>query len=481
MKYTEMQPLSRLQEKKKTQILVIGGGPSGVCAAVTAARMGSDVALIEQAGTCGGMATQGLVGPFMTCYDRSGSKMILRGIFEEVINRLVACDGALHPSNIRCGTGYTSWIVVGHDHVTPFEPEALKRVFDEMLTEAKVKLLYHTLFLEPLMDCNKVRGAVIASKSGIEAIEADIVIDCTGDGDVAARAGVPFENGNEVLHTMQPATMFFRIGGVDSKKLYQEIEAHKGDFYRKDGVNYRSLHWRVAEARANGDWTLDRVSIGIFQGVKPDEWNINTSRIMGIDSTNTESLTEGEIEGRRQVDEIFRFLRKYVPGCENAHLLCSGSTLGIRESRHICGERTLTLDDIVNGKTPDDSVLVCSNSADIHGRSGPKSNEYIVIRDGNWYGVPYGCMVPQKIDGLLVAGRCLSATSDAAGAVRVIPPCMCMGQAVGVAAALAIHHNREPRSVLPEDIREHLRQQGAFLPDSERCCSLEERGNQLHL
>lgn len=128
----------------------------------------------------------------------------------------------------------------------------------------------------------------------------------------------------------------------------------------------------MAEARAKGDWTLDRVSIGIFQGVKPDEWNINTSRIMGIDSTDSRSLTEGEIEGRRQVDEIFRFLKKYVPGCEDARLLCSGSTLGIRESRHIHGEKTLTLEDIIEGRTPHDSVLVCSNSADIHGRFGPK-------------------------------------------------------------------------------------------------------------
>ena len=276
---------------------------------------------------------------------------------------------------------------------------------------------------------------------------------------------LPFENGNEGLHITQPATMFFRIGNVNAEKLYHEIEAHKNDFYRKDGVNYRSLHWRVAEARARGDWTLDRVSIGIFQGVKPDEWNINTSRIMGIDSTDSRSLTEGEIEGRRQVDEIFRFLKKYVPGCEDARLLCSGSTLGIRESRHIHGEKTLTLEDIIEGRTPHDSVLVCSNSADIHGRFGPKSNEYVVIQNGDWYGIPYGCLVPQRIDGLLLAGRCFSATSDAAGAVRVMPPCMCMGQAAGIAASLSAQQCMNPRNIQPAQVRETLRQQGAFLPD----------------
>ena len=465
MDIKQVESIPWITHSSATQVLVVGGGPSGVCAAVAAARQGSQVTLVEQAGTCGGMATQALVGPFMTCYDKSGMQMILKGIFSEVVDRLVACGGALHPSEIRAGTGYTSWIVVGHDHVTPFEPEALKRVYDEMLTEAGVSMLYHTTFLEPIMDGSRLCGGIFSSKSGVEKINAAVTIDCTGDGDVAARAGVPFENGNEGLHITQPATMFFRIGNVNAEKLYHEIEAHKNDFYRKDGVNYRSLHWRVAEARARGDWTLDRVSIGIFQGVKPDEWNINTSRIMGIDSTDSRSLTEGEIEGRRQVDEIFRFLKKYVPGCEDARLLCSGSTLGIRESRHIHGEKTLTLEDIIEGRTPHDSVLVCSNSADIHGRFGPKSNEYVVIQYGDWYGIPYGCLVPQRIDGLLLAGRCFSATSDAAGAVRVMPPCMCMGQAAGIAASLSAQQCMNPRNIQPAQVRETLRQQGAFLPD----------------
>ena len=160
---------------------------------------------------------------------------------------------------------------------------------------------------------------------------------CTGDGDVAARCGVPFEYGNEELGLVQPATMVFHISNVDSDKLEEDINKNLQNFYRKDGVNYRSLHWRVAEARENGHWTLDRVSIGILQKPKKDEWCVNTPRIMGVNSTDARSLTDVEIVGRRQADEIFHFLKKYVPGCEDARLNATASYVGIRESRHING------------------------------------------------------------------------------------------------------------------------------------------------
>ena len=230
--------------------------------------------------------------------------------------------------------------------------------------------------------------------------------------------------------------MFFRIGNVDSAKIDADIEANRNNFYRKDGVNYRSLHWWVSKAREAGDWTLDRVSIGIFRGVDEDEWSVNTSRIMGVDATDTESLTKGEIVGRQQVKEIFAFLKKYVPGCGDARLLETGSTLGIRETRHIHGIKTLTVDDLLECKVPEDSVMLAANSVDVHGRFGPKSNEYIALPEGRCYGIPYGCMVTPGLANLLVAGRCVSAESEAAGAIRVMPPCMGMGEAAGSAAAM---------------------------------------------
>ena len=444
-------------------VAVIGGGPSGLCAAVAAARTGARTLLIEEYGCCGGMATMGLVGPFMTCYDKDGETMIIRGLFEEVVDRLVEKGGAIHPSAVRAGTAFTSWIKVGHDHVTPFEPETFKIVADEMLCEAGVKVLYHTRFVSPVTENNRLRRIVIDSKAGLGAVEARMFIDCTGDADVAARCGVPFEKGNEALGITQPGSTFFRIGNVDLKKVEADIEANRDNFYRKDGVNYRSLHWRVAQAKANGDWDLDRVSIGLFRGVKEDEWSINTSRIMGLDATDNESLSAAETEGRRQVQTIFDFFRKYVPGCENARLLNVASTVGVRESRHIRGIETLTTDDVLNGAVPEDVILLASNSVDVHGRFGPLSNEYVTVQNGKWYGVGYGSLVPQGIDGLLVAGRCISASSEAAGAIRVMPPCMATGHAAGTAAALAVQKNTEARALPYLLLREKLLEQKVFL------------------
>ena len=330
------------------------------------------------------------------------------------------------------------------------------------LKEAGVELLYHTAFLEPLLEGKRICGVQVCSKAGIETIEARVVIDCTGDGDVATRAGVPFEMGNEELGLIQPATMFFHITHVDAEVLEQEIQSHLHLFYRKDGVNYRSLHWRVAEAREAGDWTLDRVSIGLFRMPKSDEWCVNTSRIIGIDSTDNKSLTQAELEGRRQADEILRFLQKYVPGCENARLKATAAHVGIRESRHIRGEYRLTAEDLLGCKVPRDSVFIAANSVDVHGRFGPKSTEYVAIQ-GDYYGVPYRSLLPQGVEGLLLAGRCLSADSTAAGAVRVMPPCMAMGQAAGTAAALCLWEKVTPKELDPQLLRTVLKENGAIL------------------
>lgn len=449
----------------KYDVSVIGGGPAGICAAIAAARQGVKTVVFEQNGFCGGMATAGLVGPFMTCYDSAGENMIIRGLFEEIVEKMVKRGFAVHPRDVFGGTAFTSWIKVGHDHVTPFEAEGLKLILDEMLQEAGVEIRYHTVFLNPVLQGNNIVGVTVASKSGIETVESNVVIDCTGDGDVAARCGVPFEYGNEELGLIQPATMFFHISNVDSDRLEADIQANLHNFYRKDGVNYRSLHWRVSEVRENGDWSLDRVSIGIFRKPKKDEWCVNTSRIMGVDSTDAESLTQAELEGRRQADEIFRFLKKYVPGCEDARLTATASYVGIRESRHIKGQYRLTADDLLNAKVPSDSVFVAANSVDVHGRFGPKSNEYIPI-SGKYYGVPYRCLIPKNINGLLVAGRALSADSTAAGAIRVMPTCMAMGQAAGTAAALAVKSKSAVCELEIDILRNELRMNGVYLPEN---------------
>jgi hypothetical protein len=447
---------------ESTEVLVIGGGPAGLCAALASARMGAKTMLIEQSGYCGGMATAGLVAPFMTCYDSGGNTMLIRGLFEEIVNRLVEMGGAIHPSQIPTSSAFTSYITKGHIHVTPFKAESLKLLADRMLAEAGVRVLYHTSFVDAKTEGDRISHVIVAKKEGLCAIKAKVIVDCSGDADCATAAGVPYTMGNGEGR-IQPATMFFRIGNVDSKKVDADIEANLDNFYRKDGVNYRSMHWWVSKAKEAGDWTLNRVSIGMFRGVDKDEWSINTSRIMGIDGTNSESLTYGEQVGREQVDEIFAFLKKYVPGCQNAKLLQSGNTLGIRETRHIHGLKTMTLDDVLECRVPDDSIMIAANSVDVHGRFGPTSNEYITIPEGKYYGVPYGCLVAENRSNLLVAGRCVSAESEAAGAIRVMPPCMGMGQAAGTAAALACFENIDVRKMDVKKLRCQLEKDGVVL------------------
>lgn len=454
--------LKGIRDDRAYDVIVVGGGPAGMTAAIAASREGVQVALVEQGGFLGGMATRGMVGPFMTCYDRKGENMIIRGLFEEIVNRMVERGYALHPADVRAGTGFTSWIVLGHDHVTPFEHEGLKLIMDEMMAEAGVKVFLHTDFIEPIMENNRVVGVLTSSKKGYEILRGKVIIDATGDGDVAVRAGVPYEKGNEELNLMQPASMFFHICNCDEEKMNADIQANLHNFYRKDGVNYRSFHWRVSEAREAGDWNMKRVSLGLFRRPKSDEWCVNTSRVMGVDATDNESLTMGEVEGRRQVEHILTFLRKYVPGCENAKLMGSASYLGIRESRHIKGDYRLTADDLLTCKIPEDTILLAANSVDVHGRFGPTSNEYVAI-EGDYYGVPYRSLIAYGVEGLLLAGRCVSADSTAAGAIRVMPPCMGMGQAAGTAAGLAVKGNITPRQVDAQELRSRLKENGAYL------------------
>lgn len=446
----------------ESEVVVVGGGPAGLCAAVAAARGGAKVILVEKNAFCGGMATAGMVAPFMTCYDSGGDKMLIRGIFEELVERLIAVGGAIHPSKVESKTAFTSYIDKGHVHVTPFKAESLKIVADEMLAEAGVRILYHTQLVDAEAEGDKVTRIIVAMKEGLASIRAKAFIDCTGDGDLAAKAGAAYTIGN-AQGKMQPATMFFTVGGVDTKRVDEDIAKNWDNFYRKDGINYRSLHWRVSEAREAGDWPLDRVSIGLFRGVEEDEFSINTSRVMNIDGTKSESLTEGEIAGRQQVRIIFNFLKKYVPGFENSRLILSGSTLGIRETRHIEGIRTLTVDQILSCEVPEDSIMLAANSVDVHGKYGPKSNEYITIPAGKCYGVPYGTMIPPAFSNLAVAGRPISADCEAAGAIRVMPPCMGIGQAAGTAVAMAVLGGYDLRTLDVKALREKLSADGVML------------------
>ncbi len=445
-----------------TDVLVVGGGPSGVCAAVAAARNGARVLVLEQGNCLGGMGTQGLVGPFMTCYDKTGETMVIRGLFEEVVDRLVACGGAIHPRDVRAGTPFTAWITRGHDHVTPFEPEALKFVLDDLCAEAGVKVLYHANFVRPLLGTRSgapfVEGVEILTKQGLATVAAKVVVDATGDGDVACRAGAPCTLGDPARNgAMQPCTTFFRIGNLPEKVVQADYDAHGG------GVKNRLFSWYVKQAVKEGVWHIPRPHINIYRGVRDDEWFVNCSRLAGVNAVDPQSLSDAETAGRRQVREILGLLRKYLPGGKDIRLIATASTLGIRETRHVAGEYVLDRDDVVEGRVPADSVMVCASAIDQHGGKGVSGTRYEMIRNGNWYGVPYRCLVPKKVENLLVTGRCVSATSLAAAAIRVMPPAMALGQAAGTAAALCVRTGATPRTLDTTRLVATLREQKAFL------------------
>ena len=439
-------------------VLVVGGGPAGVCAAVAAARNGAKVLIVEQGNCLGGMATQGLVGPFMTCYDKNGRRQIIQGLFNEIVEKLVARGGAIHPKDVRAGTSFTAWITRGHDHLTPFEPEALKFLLDDLCAEAGVKILYHATFARPLLEGATIRGVDVLTKAGLRAIGARVVVDATGDGDVAFRAGVPCVLGDPARKgAMQPCSMFFRISNLPEEVVQADYDAHHG------GMQNRLYSWYVKEAVKAGDWTVPRPHINIYRSVKSDEWFANVSRLNGVDATDPESLSAAETAGRRQVAEVMNLFRKYIPGGDKVRLVATGSTLGIRESRHVVGEYTLDKDDVLEGRLPADRVMVCSSAIDLHGGKGAWGTYYAMVKDGDYYGVPYRCLVPKKIDNLLVTGRCVSASSVAAAAIRVMPPAMALGEAAGTAAALCVQTGATPRTLDTAKLVAQLKAQNAFL------------------
>ena len=455
--------LGPVKESYSADLLVVGGGPAGTCAAIAAARKGLKVVLADSGNCLGGMGTKGLVGPFMTCYDAAGENMIIRGLFEEVVDRLVAEGGAIHPSKVRQGTEFTAWISEGHDHCTPFDPEILKKVYDRMCAEAGVKVLFHANFVAPIMKGRRIQGAVLLTPSGLEAARAKMVIDATGDGTVAYRAGAPCVFGDPESGRVQPASLFFRINNVDTYRLIADVVPHLKEFHRVNGVSYRCLHWRVAEAEAAGEWDLARKSVNIWRSVEKDQWVVNCTRIHGVDATDCENLTAAEVEGRRQVEELMNFFHKYVPGCEVATLMGTGATMGIRESRHVLGDFVLPVQDLIDGVIPEDNIVLSANSIDVHGAmGGPAGGLYMPIKK-NMYGVPYRCLVPKDVEGLLLAGRCVSADSPAAGAIRVMPPAMAIGQAAGIAAALCVQNGATPATLDYADLRPALLEQKVFL------------------
>jgi hypothetical protein len=325
-----------------------------------------------------------------------------------------------------------------------------------MFVDSGGSLLLHTSFVDPIVEDGAVRGAIVHNKGGLQVLRAGQVVDCSADADVAYRAGAPTTKGRASDGKMQPMTMFFIIEDVDDATVDAYVAAHPED----EGKLFHTL---VEAAKARGEFPIPRDKIGIYRTPEAGVWRVNTTRLLGLDGTNPDDLTRAEIEGRKQVFALLQFMRAYCPGLEHVKLREIAAQIGVRETRRIVGEYVLTAEDLASGRHFDDVIALAGYPVDIHPVDGSGSGLRTDIATADVYEIPYRSLVPLEIEDLLVAGRCLSATHEAAGAVRVMPPCFAMGQAAGTAAALAAERGISPRRVEVAELQAELRKHGAIL------------------
>lgn len=417
---------------KHYDVLVAGAGASGLCAAVAAAREGARVLLAEQSGILGGSNTRSLVGPLMGFH--AGKTQVVRGLAQEIVDRLARRGGTL--GHLPDPLGVAS-------SITPVEPELLKQVDFELIREQpNITLLLHAALAGAEAQGGRIQHVTLLHKGGPEDFSAGVYIDATGDGDLAFHAGVPCTLGREADGLSQPMTMILKLGGVDFSAVRQAMRERPDQFVLCDGwdripyVAVSGYFEEVRQAREEGLLTFPRDRVLLFQSVRPGEAVVNMSRIIDRSAVNADDLTQAEMDGHAQADEILRFLRARVDGFQSAELLETGSAVGVRESRHIRGVYTLTAEDILRSASFEDAVAVCAYPIDIHDPHG-KALTWVKQDPSACYDVPYRTLLPQEISNLLVTGRCLSATHEAAASVRITPTAMALGEAAGTAAAMA--------------------------------------------
>ncbi|WP_367914794.1 FAD-dependent oxidoreductase [Leadbetterella sp. DM7] len=455
---TITEPAREIQVRKEVDVLVVGGGPSGITAALAAVEDGLNVLLLESRSFLGGNMTIGL--PILGFLGQKGNQ-IIKGIPQKFIDRLKAVDAS--SEHRPCPL---------HMSLTLVEPEAVKTVALEMLQEAGVEVMFYTFCSDAIMEGDDLKGIIIESKAGREAILAKTIIDCTGDADVAYRSGVPCEYGNET-GGVQPPTLMFCLGGVDTEKLRlsiaEEPRTYLTDFIPAEYfgqnnqfivVGLRSLIQKAAEEGLH--LPVERTII--ITGLRKGEAWINMTRINGVNGTDPESLSHGETEGRRQIHNIQKYLIEYVPGFENAYFLKTAPFVGIRETRRINGQYTMTQEDILSCRHFEDAIAVASYPLDIH---HPQGGGCTLVWCGDCYDIPFRSLIPQKVKNLIVAGRSISTTHEAMSAIRVMAPCMAMGEAAGRAAKLAIRTGVPVGEVSVEQLQAELVESGAFLRDFE--------------
>jgi len=417
---------------KKYNLIVAGGGLSGVAAAVCAAREGMSVLLVERYGCLGGALSHNLVYPFMGFRTKDdnypgGIHTLSAGIFTEM-NRLAK--------------KYESSSTDSH-----FKPEYYKFMLDDLVTEAGVDVLFHASVIEVGTEGDLVKSVKAATLSGVLTLEADFFVDATGNGDVFALAGCDYQLGRDSDGYCQPMTTCFRMSGVD-------VEAFLADRDRLQAL--------YKEEQAAGRIKNPRENILCFFDIGQGIVHFNTTRIIKHDPTNAFDVSRAEIDARRQVFEMDQFLKKNCSAFANSTIISIASEIGVRESRKLRGVHILTQEELKNLTVFEDSIALGNYDIDIHNPAGTGTSHYY-FKPGEFYTIPYRSLLPKEYVNLLVAGRCLSATHEAQASVRIMPICACLGEAAGTAAALAMKSGRNAHTVDIKELQAVLKSHGAEL------------------
>lgn len=406
---------------KKYNLIVVGGGIAGVAAAVSAARGGLSVLLVEKFGSLGGALSNSLVYPFMRFSMYDGDELLSDGIFTEIRERKEKYND-------------TSW-------------EAYKFVFDDMVTEAGVNVLFHATVFEADAEGRKIKKVKIATKSGVINIEADFFIDASGDGELLYMTGCDYQLGRESDGLSQPMTTCFRMGNVDIDLFLKEKEF---------------LQEKYKELREEGTILNPRENILVFLGLGDGIVHFNTTRIVKHNPVDPFEVSKAEIIARKQVYEMVDFLKKNSEAFKNSTITSIANHIGVRESRKLKGVYVLTEEDITEFREFEDTIALGNYGIDIHNPEGTGTTQFH-LKDREFYRIPYRTLLPKEYDNMLVAGRCLSATHTAHSAVRIMPICATLGEAAGVAVVIAKETNTNTHNLDIKMLQDRLKEQGAVI------------------
>jgi glycine/D-amino acid oxidase-like deaminating enzyme len=416
-------------------VIVVGSGSAGSSAAITAARLGARTLLVDRLGFMGGTSTA-VLDTFYAFYTPAAEpRRVVGGLAWELVEHLTA-DGVAfeRPNTYGAGTGVT------------YDQEALKLLWEQLAEDAGVDLLLHTWATGVRANDGRTEAVRIWNKGGERIIRAGVIVDASGDGDLCAMAGVPFDNA-QASGRVQALSTLFKLANVDVE--------------RAASVPKAELWKLMREAAGSGDYRLPRIEGSWHRTPFAGVVLIHMTRVPNVDATDPEQLTRAEVDGRRQVREYHRFLRDRVPGFADAVLVATSPAIGVRESRRVHGDYRLTQEDVLEGHRFPDEIALCGAPIEDHHDGG--DTEWRYVAESGVYGIPYRTLLPTGVDGLLVAGRCFSSTHDAHASARSMATCMAMGQAAGTAAALSVAGGVDPRSLGADAVRQRLLEDGALL------------------